>query len=117
MLKMSLWKLSIFSQSRACGSNRISNLTLACRPCNEAKGNQDIKDFLSGKPNLAIRILSKAKAPLKDAAAINATRWKLFETLIATGLPITTGSGALTKYNRCRLDLPCITLDRCGLCR
>ena len=106
MLKMSLWKLSIFSQSRACGSNRISNLTLACRPCNEAKGNQDIKDFLSGKPNLAIRILSQAKAPLKDAAAVNATRWKLFETLTATGLPITTGSGARTKYNRRRLNLP-----------
>ncbi|OZH52915.1 HNH endonuclease [Hydrocoleum sp. CS-953] len=88
------------------GSNRISNLTLACRPCNEAKGNQDIQDFLLGKPNLARRILSQAKAPLKDAAAINATRWKLFETLKAKGLPITTGSGARTKYNRCRLDLP-----------
>ncbi|WP_375341326.1 hypothetical protein [Okeania sp. SIO2C2] len=79
---------------------------MACRPWNEAKGNQDIKDFLRGKPNLAIRILSEAKAPLKDAAAVNATRWKLFETLKAKGLPITTGSGARTKYNRCRLDLP-----------
>jgi len=88
------------------GSNRISNLTLACRPCNEAKGNQDIKDFLSEKPNLLQRIRSQAKQPLKDVAAVNATRWKLFETLKATGLPITTGSGALTKYNRCRLDLP-----------
>ena len=115
MLEMSLWKLSIFSRSRACGSNRISNLTLACRPCNEAKGNQDIKDFLSGKPNLLERILNQAKQPLKDAAAVNATRWKLFETLTATGLPITTGSGALTKYNRRRLNLPCITLDRCVL--
>ncbi len=88
------------------GSNRISNLTLACRPCNEAKGNQDIKDFLRGKPNLELRILSEAKAPLKDAAAVNATRWKLFETLKATGLPVTTGSGAPTKYNRRRFNLP-----------
>ena len=88
------------------GSNRISNLTLACRPCNEAKGNQDIKDFISGKPNLVKRILSEAKAPLKDAAAVNATRWKLFETLKARGLPVITGSGAQTKYNRHRLDLP-----------
>jgi len=88
------------------GSNRISNLTLACRPCNEAKGNQDIKNFLSGKPNLIKRILSEAKAPLKDAAAVNATRWKLFETLKARGLPVTTGSGAQTKYNRRRFNLP-----------
>ena len=88
------------------GSNRISNLTLACRPCNEAKGNQDIKDFLSGNPNLVKRILSVAKAPLKDAAAVNATRWKLFETLKATGVPVTTGSGAQTKYNRRRFFLP-----------
>ena len=34
------------------GSNRMSNLTLACRPCNQSKGNQDIQDFLSGKPSL-----------------------------------------------------------------
>ena len=88
------------------GSNRITNLTLACRPCNEAKGNQDIKDFLSGKPNLLERIHFQAKQPLKDAAAVNATRWKLFETLTAKGLPITTGSGARTKYNRRRLGLP-----------
>ncbi|MEB3342205.1 hypothetical protein [Okeania sp.] len=62
------------------------------------------------------RIRFQAKQPLKDAAAVNATRWKLFETLTATGLPITTGSGARTKYNRRRLNLPCITLYRCGLC-
>lgn len=88
------------------GSNRISNLTLACRPCNESKSNQDIKDFLSGKPNLAKRILNQAKTPLKDAAAVNATRWKLFETLKQTGLEVKVGSGALTKYNRRRLELP-----------
>ncbi len=88
------------------GSNRISNLTLACRPCNESKGNQDIQDFLSGSPNLLKRILTQAKQPLKDAVAVNATRWKLFETLKETGLPVHTGSGALTKYNRRRLELP-----------
>ncbi len=88
------------------GSNRISNLTLACRPCNELKGNQDIKDFLNGKPNLVQRILTQAKQPLKDAAAVNASRWKLFETLKTTGLAIATGSGAGTKYNRRRLNLP-----------
>lgn len=92
------------------GSNRVSNLTLACRPCNQRKGNQDIKDFLSGKPDILKRVLAHSLAPLKDAAAVNATRWALFNALKATGLQgnltVTTGSGGLTKFNRTRLRLP-----------
>lgn len=48
------------------------------------------------------KILAQAKAPLKDAAAVNATRWKLFETLKATGLPVECGTGGRTKFNRKR---------------
>jgi 5-methylcytosine-specific restriction endonuclease McrA len=88
------------------GTNRVSNLCLACEPCNLKKGTQDIKDFLSGKPDLLNRILSQAKRPLKDAAAVNSTRWALFNRLKDTGLPVSTGSGGLTKYNRTRLGLP-----------
>ncbi|MGL5075116.1 MAG: RNA-guided endonuclease IscB [Waterburya sp.] len=88
------------------GSNQVSNLTLACHGCNQAKGNQDIKDFLTGKPDVLKRVLAQAKSPLKDAAAVNATRWALFNTLKETGLPVTTGSGGLTKFNRTRLGLP-----------
>lgn len=88
------------------GSDKVSNLTLACHACNQSKGNQDVKEFLSGKPDVLKRVLAQAKAPLKDAAAVNATRWKLFNTLKETGLPVTTGSGGLTKFNRTRLDLP-----------
>jgi 5-methylcytosine-specific restriction endonuclease McrA len=82
------------------GSNRISNLALACRGCNQSKGNQKIEDFLSGKPNLLKQIKSQAKQPLKDAAAVNSIRWKLYESLKAIGLPVETGSGGLTKFNR-----------------
>jgi 5-methylcytosine-specific restriction endonuclease McrA len=88
------------------GSNRVSNLTLACHSCNQAKGNQEVKDFLSGKPDLLKRVLGQLKAPLKDAAAVNATRWALFNQLKATGLPVSTGSGGKTKFNRTRLNLP-----------
>ncbi len=87
------------------GSDRVSNLTLACHACNQAKSNQDIQDFLSGNPDLVKRILNQAKAPLKDAAAVNSTRWKLYNELKTTGLQIHTGSEGLTKYNRCRLNL------------
>lgn len=51
-------------------------------------------------------ILSQAKRPLRDAAAVNSTRWALFAGLKQTGLPVSTGSGGLTKFNRTRLDIP-----------
>jgi 5-methylcytosine-specific restriction endonuclease McrA len=88
------------------GSNRISNLTLACEKCNQKKGHQDIRDFLKGKPDLLKRIQAQAKRPLKDAAAVNSTRWALFNALKAAGLPVTTGSGGLTKFNRIQQKLP-----------
>lgn len=88
------------------GSDRISNLTLACHNCNQKKGNLDIQDFLSGKPDLVKRILSQTKRPLADTAAVNATRWELFRRLKDTGLPVSTGSGGQTKFNRTTLGLP-----------
>jgi len=88
------------------GSDRVSNLTLACHDCNQKKGNQDIRAFLAAKPDLLNRILKQAKLPLKDAAAVNSTRWALFNALKETGLPVTTGTGGQTKFNRHRLGLP-----------
>ncbi|WP_159788076.1 RNA-guided endonuclease IscB [Sodalinema gerasimenkoae] len=88
------------------GTNRISNLCLACEPCNIRKGTHDIRDFLSGQPDLLSRILKQAKSPLRDATAVNSTRWVLFNTLKGTGLPVVTGSGGQTKFNRTRLGLP-----------
>ncbi|MEG3929344.1 RNA-guided endonuclease IscB, partial [Microcoleus sp. T3_D1] len=87
------------------GSDRISNLCLACDACNKKKGTQDIEQFLSKKPEILKRILSQAQRPLKDAAAVNSTRWALFNRLRMTGLPVSTGSGGLTKFNRTRLQL------------
>ena len=88
------------------GSHRISNLTLACEPCNRKKDTQDVRAFLAREPQRLERILAQAKRPLKDATAVNATRWALFNTLKQTGLPVSTGSGGLTKFNRVRLKIP-----------
>jgi 5-methylcytosine-specific restriction endonuclease McrA len=88
------------------GSNRVSNLVAACKPCNQRKGNQDVRDFLKGQPERLARILAQAKRPLRDAAAVNATRWALYERLKAFGLPVECGSGGLTKFNRITRDLP-----------
>ena len=87
------------------GSNRISNLTLSCEACNLKKGTQDIKDFLKKDPDRLNKILAQAKKPMADTAAVNATRFKLLETLKAIGLPVETGSGGLTKFNRTTQNL------------
>lgn len=82
------------------GSNRASNLTLACEPCNVKKGTQTAAEF--GFPDLQ----SQANLPLKDAAAMNATRWALYERLRAIGLPVEVGTGGRTKWNRTQRNLP-----------
>ncbi|MDJ0620219.1 MAG: RNA-guided endonuclease IscB [Calothrix sp. MO_192.B10] len=94
----------IYPKSKG-GSNRVNNLCLACENCNLKKGNKPIEEFLKKKPSLLQKIKSKANQPLKDAAAVNATRNKLVKVL-ANLLPVTTATGAQTKYNRTRLNLP-----------
>ena len=89
----------IIPKSRG-GTDRISNLTLACRECNLKKGNKTAAEF--GYPH----IQAQAKKPLKDAAAVNSIRWKLYNKLKEFGLPIECGSGGRTKYNRVKQNYP-----------
>ena len=46
------------------GTDRVSNLCLACDACNKAKGGQDIRVFLTEKPDVLARLLAQAQAPL-----------------------------------------------------
>jgi 5-methylcytosine-specific restriction endonuclease McrA len=87
------------------GSDRPSNLVLACIPCNQNKGSRDIKDFLKNKPSVLAKIRAQLKKPLRDAAAVNATRWAMYRELSATGLPVEAASGGQTKWNRHRLGV------------
>lgn len=82
------------------GSNRVANLTIACRPCNQKKGNQTADEY--GYP----QVQKQAKAPLKDAAAMNVIRYVLLKRLQSYNLPIETGTGGQTKYHRTRQGLP-----------
>jgi 5-methylcytosine-specific restriction endonuclease McrA len=88
------------------GSDRVANLVIACHPCNQHKGDQRLEDFLANRPEVLTRIQAQRKAPLKDAASVNSTRWAMYERLSALGLPLEIGSGGLTKWNRQNRALP-----------
>jgi len=88
------------------GSDRVSNLVIACLRCNKNKAARPIEEFLKDDPPRLAFIKAQLKTPLKDAAAVNSTRWALFQALKATGLPVECGSGGRTKWNRTRLGIP-----------
>ncbi len=117
------------------GSDRVSNLAIACHDCNQAKGNAPLAVFLETdkhrrerqrvsaavhagddpkkrakwelhEANRLERVLKQVKAPLLDVAAVNATRNILFGRLLGLGLPVETGSGGRTKFNRVQQDYP-----------
>lgn len=82
------------------GSDRVSNLTLACRKCNQDKGHQTAAEF--GYPN----VQAQAQQPLRDTVAVNVTRWTLYQCLVETGLPVEVGTGGRTQFNRTRRGYP-----------
>ena len=92
------------------GSNRASNLALACIPCNQSKNDQPVEKWLAikyGKSKGAViaeNVLARAKSPLRDAAAVNSTSWALYQELKNSGLPVLLSSGGRTKWNRHRLN-------------
>ncbi len=85
------------------GSDRASNLVIACEACNVRKGNRTAAEF--GYPYLQ----AQARVPLKDAAHVSSIKTavvnKLQEQFGAEHVAIT--SGYETKYQRIQvLDLP-----------
>jgi 5-methylcytosine-specific restriction endonuclease McrA len=95
----------VMPQSRG-GSDRVANLVIACHACNQQKSDQLLEDFLRDRPDVLACIQAQRKAPLKDAAAVNSTRWAIYERLKALGLALEAGSGGITKWNRQNRGLP-----------
>jgi len=100
------------------GSNRISNLAIACKTCNqESKKNLQPVDWISllsrsrkkidqVRVKNATRFLEGKRPSLASTAAVNATRNAIFFELRGLGLPVECSTGGRTKYNRSRLDIP-----------
>lgn len=82
------------------GSDRISNLCLACKKCNQSKGNHSVEEFLKKKPEILKKVLLQAKNSLKDSAAVNSARFLIVKNLQFLNIKISTGSGGQTKFNR-----------------
>ncbi|MBU2598517.1 MAG: HNH endonuclease [Actinobacteria bacterium] len=81
------------------GSDRISNLTIACNKCNQKKGNKTAKEFGYHE------IQEKANKSLKEVAFMNNVRWKLVNQLKEQGNKVSHTYGYITKYNRAKLGL------------
>ena len=82
------------------GSDRVSNLTISCERCNQDKGKQTAAEY--GHRD----VQAQAQQCLKDAAAVNSTRWALYRRIEFSGLPVVAGTGACTKWNRSRFGIP-----------
>ncbi len=94
------WEVDHLLPRSRGGSSRITNLALACHECNQAKGDQTAAEY--GHPE----VQAEAGKPLRDAAAVNSTRWALYERLKQMGVPVETGTGGRTKWNRTQRGLP-----------
>lgn len=88
------------------GSDRVSNLVLACVPCNQAKGAAPVQEFLADRPARLERVITQLRRPLQDVAATNTTRLQLVKALAAQGVPVHAWSGGRTHWNRFVMGLP-----------
>jgi 5-methylcytosine-specific restriction endonuclease McrA len=86
------------------GPDRVSNLTIACHDCNRIKDNRTPTEWQPDNPRCQ-QVSARAKQPLHNAAVVNTTRWALYHRLEATGLPLETGTGGRTKWNRTQRGL------------
>jgi len=95
------------------GTNRIDNLTLACRPCNQEKSGKlptewiaELKSKKDPRAENVKKCLENVKTTLKHAAQVNATRKRIAEEMQKRFQFVELASGALTKMNRLARGLP-----------
>ncbi|MCH4890345.1 HNH endonuclease [Acidaminobacter sp. JC074] len=99
------------------GTDRVSNLTIACRTCNQEKASRNLEDWFeslkgSYKKIDQIRIkhieniLSKGRPGFyRDAARVNTSRKSTYQMLSRKTEHLEVSSGGRTKFNRSKMDL------------
>ena len=96
------------------GSNRVSNLTLACRTCNSAKSTLVLSEWLTREQSCRsplsisrvkgiLRVQKGLKPPLRDTVAATLVSQCTVSYLNSLGLNPDLSPGYITKYNRSTL--------------
>ena len=90
------------------GPTNVGNLVWACRGCNQAKADKNVRTFLAENPERSTAVLRRAhrRKPLATAGAMAWICQTLVKRLASRGLTIQTTTGADTAYTRRRLGIP-----------
>lgn len=97
------------------GTDSIKNLTLSCKCCNQHKDADTLAQWAKRLGNSKLDIARKdgikrvetgVSGTLSHAAAVNATRNRLVRELVATGIAVSTSTGAQTKLTRHQQNIP-----------
>ena len=89
------------------GTGRVANLTAACLPCNQRKGNQLPEEFLADRPEKLRQLLEQDPGrSYRDETRMNAMMPFILENLAGLEIPVGQTNSALTGWNRKQMQLP-----------
>ena len=100
------------------GPTNVGNLVWACRACNQAKADKDIKAFLAENPERSTAVLRRAhrRKPLAAAGAMAWICQTLVKRLKSRELRVRTTTGADTAHARKQLAIPKSHADDAACC-
>ena len=84
------------------GTDKVSNLVIACETCNLKKGSRTAEEF--GFPNIQKEAV-KHRA-FRYSALTQSYKWALWQELKKLGVPVEATFGYQTKYYRLKIRLP-----------
>ena len=103
------------------GTDRVANLTAACKKCNDRKDNRLPEEFLADRPDKLRQLLDPEKRhSYRDATWMNVMMPFILENLAGLEIQVEQTNTALTSWNRKQMQLPkthCIDAAVLGDCR
>ena len=100
------------------GPTNVGNLVWACRPCNQAKADNDLDAFLAENPERSTAVLQRAhrRKPLAAAGGMAWICQTLVKRLKSRELRVRTTTGADTAHARKQLGIPKSHADDAACC-